>query len=145
LAGAALASHAVVHTVGYGLLIGVGLAVPGQVVVIAVAFALTTLFNRLRVPTSTIQILVFSVAGTAIGAGTAVRWSTIAQLAVVWAAAPVIASLGYLLTHGLDLVPVMRRAAAAPAGSRAGVPAPWRARKAPAVTETPAARRCGRR
>jgi PiT family inorganic phosphate transporter len=109
LLGAAVASHGVADTVGHRLLIGHGLAVGGQIIVLAVAFALTTVFNRLRIPTSTIQILIFSVAGTAIGAGLAVNWSTIAVLAVIWVVAPCLAGcLGYLLTRLLDLVPAVR-------------------------------------
>ena len=63
LVGATFASHRVEHTVAHGLLSGTGLSVPGLVIVIGVAFGLTSLFNRLRIPTSTIQILVFSVIG----------------------------------------------------------------------------------
>ncbi|MGT2464226.1 inorganic phosphate transporter [Sinomonas atrocyanea] len=85
--GAALASHGVAHTVGHGLVTG-QLTVTAQVVVIGVAFALTTLFNVLRVPTSTIQILVFTVAGVALAAGAGVQWATIGILAAIWAAAP---------------------------------------------------------
>jgi len=50
-----------------------------------VAFALTMVFNRSAVPTSTIQILVFTVIGVALAAGAAVAWRTIALLAVTWA------------------------------------------------------------
>ncbi len=115
LIGAALASHAVEHTVGHGLLVGDGLAVPGQVIVLAVAFALTTGFNRARLPTSTIQILVFTVGGVAVGAGASVQWDTIGRLAAVWVAAPVIAAAaGYALTRLLDRAPGMRIAAATP-------------------------------
>ncbi|MGH3096429.1 MAG: inorganic phosphate transporter [Streptosporangiales bacterium] len=109
LLGAALASHGVADTVGHGLLDGAGLGVAGQLVVLAVAFGMTTTFNRLRVPTSTIQILVFAVVGAAVGAGTGVRWSTIAALAGIWVTAPLIAAgLGYLLTRAFDLIPSLR-------------------------------------
>lgn len=111
LLGATFASHAVAHTVGYGLLAKPGLAVPAQIIVIGVAFGLTTAFNRLRIPTSTIQILVFSVSGAAIGAGVGVHWATVGRLAVVWVLAPPAAAvLGYVLTRGLDLVPAIREA-----------------------------------
>jgi PiT family inorganic phosphate transporter len=99
----------VADTVGHQLLRGPGLAVGGQIIVLAVAFALTTMFNRLRIPTSTIQILVFSVAGTAIGAGVTVHWATVVVLAIIWVLAPCIAAaLGYLLTRLFDLVPGVR-------------------------------------
>ncbi len=103
LLGATFASHRVEHTVGHRLLTGAGLSAAGLAVVLAVAFGLTSLFNRLRTPTSTIQILVFAVVGAGLAAGLGVRWATIAVLAIVWAAAPLVAALaGLLLTRGLD-------------------------------------------
>jgi PiT family inorganic phosphate transporter len=108
LLGAALASHGVEHTVA-DRLTGRRLSVDAEVVVVAVAFVLTSAYNRLRVPTSTIQILVFALAGTALGAGVAVHWATVGLLAVVWVIAPVAAAgLGFALTHGFDLVPAIR-------------------------------------
>jgi PiT family inorganic phosphate transporter len=109
LIGATFASHGVEHTVGHDLLTGTGLSVAGLVIVLAVAFGLTSVFNLVRVPTSTIQILVFSVVGTGLATGIGVRWSTIGVLAVIWVSAPVVAGLlGYALTRVLDLVPVIR-------------------------------------
>jgi PiT family inorganic phosphate transporter len=106
LIGATFASHAVEQRVGSGLTAG-RLSVSQEVVVIGVAFALTTVFNRLRAPTSTIQILVFAVVGVTLAAGTGVRWSAIGHLAIVWASAPVAAfALGALLTKELDRVPL---------------------------------------
>lgn len=100
--GATFASHAVERRVGSGLT-GHPLSVSDEVVVIGVAFAVTTFFNRFRMPTSTIQILVFSVVGVALATGTGVKWSSIGHLVVVWAAAPIAAiCLGLLLTRGLD-------------------------------------------
>jgi PiT family inorganic phosphate transporter len=102
LIGATFASHAVEKRVGSGLTVG-RLSVSQQVAVIGVAFAVTTFFNRFRMPTSTIQILVFSVVGVTLGAGAAVRWRSIEHLIGVWAAAPVAAVvLGLLLTLVLD-------------------------------------------
>ena len=104
LLGATFASHAVERRVGAGLT-DARLSVSAQAVVIGVAFALTTLFNRLRVPTSTIQILVFAVAGTALAVGAGVRWGEIGRLAIVWACAPPAAAvLGFALTRALDRV-----------------------------------------
>ncbi|TAM91357.1 MAG: inorganic phosphate transporter [Jatrophihabitans sp.] len=122
LAGAALASHRVEHTVGSGLLTGPGLAVPGLVIVIGVAFALTSAFNLVRIPTSTIQILVFTVVGVGLATRVGVHWSTIGTLAVVWAAAPVgAAGLGYALTRLLDRAPVPPVPGAASAAGLVGV------------------------
>jgi PiT family inorganic phosphate transporter len=104
--GAAFASHEVEKRVGSGLTDG-RLSVSQQVVVIGVAFAVTTFFNRFRMPTSTIQILVFSVVGVALATGTGVSWSSIEHLIGVWAAAPAAAIvLGFLLTLVLDRLPL---------------------------------------
>jgi PiT family inorganic phosphate transporter len=109
LVGAALVSHQVEHTVGHDLLTGAGLSATGLVIVIGVAFGLTSAFNVAKIPTSTIQILVFTVVGSGLGAGVGVHWSTVAALAIVWVAAPpVAAALGFALTRALDLVPATR-------------------------------------
>src|SRR6266700_6869805 len=100
--GATFASHAVEQRVGSGLT-DKPLSVSQEVVVIGVAFAVTTFFNRFRMPTSTIQILVFSVVGVALATGTGVRWAAIGHLIGVWAAAPVAAVfLGFFFTLVLD-------------------------------------------
>lgn len=125
LIGATFASHGVADTVGHELLDGPGLTVGGQIIVLAVAFSLTTVFNRLRIPTSTIQILVFSVAGTAVGVGVGVHWATIVVLAIIWVLAPCVAAgLGYLLTRLLDQVPAVRVATAHAGPRHSGTPGP---------------------
>jgi PiT family inorganic phosphate transporter len=104
--GATFASHAVEQRVGSGLTDS-RLSVSQSVVVIGVAFALTTVFNRLRAPTSTIQILVFAVVGVTLAAGRGVRWSAIGHLGIVWVSAPVAAFLlGGALTRALDRLPL---------------------------------------
>jgi PiT family inorganic phosphate transporter len=71
--------------------------------VIGVAFAVTTFFNRFRMPTSTVQILVFSIVGVALATGTDVQWGSIGRLVAIWAAAPIAAIfIGLLLTRVLD-------------------------------------------
>jgi PiT family inorganic phosphate transporter len=121
LVGATFASHGVEHTVGQGLLAGAGLSVAGLVIVLGVAFGLTSLFNGLRIPTSTIQILVFGVVGAGLAAGAGIQWSHIAELGVIWISAPVVAAgLGYLLTKVLDLVPAVRVEASADSAATAG-------------------------
>ncbi len=119
LFGAALASHGVERTVGGGLLGGRGLTVAGMVVVIAVALGLTSLFTWRRLPTSTVQILVFSVVGAGEAAGLPVRWAHVATLAVLWVLAPFVAAgLGYLFTRLFDRVAGVRLVpgASGPAG-----------------------------
>src|SRR3954454_13657138 len=81
--GATFASHAVERRVGSGLT-AVPLSVERQVVVIGVAFAVTTFFNRFRMPTSTIQILVFSIVGVSLATGVGVNWGAIGHLIDVW-------------------------------------------------------------
>jgi inorganic phosphate transporter, PiT family len=111
--GATFASHAVERRVGSGLT-GHPLSVGDEVVVIGVAFAVTTFFNRFRMPTSTIQILVFSVVGVALASGTGVGWRSIEHLVAVWAAAPVAAIvLALLSTLALDRLPLGGRIGAA--------------------------------
>ncbi|HET6384298.1 MAG TPA: anion permease [Armatimonadota bacterium] len=102
-AGATFASHRVELAVGINLIhprnhqLAIGVAIVGA------AFLLTAAFNALRIPTSTIQILVFSTAGAGFADGAPVRWITIGHLAILWVIAPVAAcGLGYLLTHLMD-------------------------------------------
>ena len=105
LAGAAIASHRVEVTVGLHIVDARQVTLVGAIVVLVVAFGLTTLYTAARVPTSTIQILVFSVAGMALGGGIAIHWATILHLAILWVIAPPIAAgLGYFFTRGLDRV-----------------------------------------
>ncbi len=87
LVGAATASSKVAATVGRHLVTTSPTRL-AWLVVIAAAVAVTALYNRLRVPTSTIQILVGAVVGAAVGASHGVHWRTIGALVVVWAAAP---------------------------------------------------------
>ncbi|HVA30651.1 MAG TPA: inorganic phosphate transporter, partial [Gaiellaceae bacterium] len=104
--GATFASHAVEKRVGSGLT-AAPLSVQQQVVVIGVAFAMTTFFNRFKMPTSTIQILVFSVVGVTLATRGTVRWGAIGRLAIVWAAAPLAAiGLGFAFTRVLDRLPL---------------------------------------
>ncbi len=110
LIGATFASHAVEKRVGSGLT-RFPLSVTQQVVVVGVAFAVTTVFNRFKMPTSTIQILVFAVVGVALATRGGVRRGAIGRLVIVWAAAPSIAAigLGAAFTLLLDRLPLGRR------------------------------------
>lgn len=105
LIGATLLSHPVLVHIGHGVIAG-HLTTGAAIIVIGVAFLLTTLFTQLRVPTSTIQILVFSLIGTAVSLGLGVAWRTIAHLVELWVLAPIVAfGLGYVFTKLFDLVP----------------------------------------
>jgi inorganic phosphate transporter, PiT family len=101
--GALVASETVEGTVGHGLIaVGTG-DVLLAVEIVAVAFALVSAYNYLRLPTSTIQILVFSVVGVGLGSGLAVHWSTIGSLLVLWATAPLLCLvLAYLIVRVAD-------------------------------------------
>ncbi|MBN9608536.1 MAG: inorganic phosphate transporter [Actinobacteria bacterium 69-20] len=144
LLGAALASHGVQHTVGFDLVTR-PLTVVAAVIVLGVAFALTSLFNVLRIPSSTIQILVFSVAGAALAGHAGVRWGTIVTLAVVWVIAPPVAAVvGFAATRALDRVPGIRPlttvtgSAAAVAAAVPAVPAATDAESATGAESGPA-------
>ena len=109
LAGAALLSHRVLATVGHHVLATPSLPTGAASAIVGGAFLLTTVFNRLRIPTSTIQILVFSVIGAGLALRIDVEWTTIARLLVVWAVAPFVAlALGFVFTRMLDRVAILR-------------------------------------
>lgn len=114
LVGAALLSHGVLTTVGHGIIDAPRIGVGAAVAIVGSAFLLTTLFNLLKIPSSTIQILVFCVAGVGLAQGFDVQWPTIGRLALLWVLAPVAALvLGYVLTCGFDRIPAL-------GGDRAG-------------------------
>jgi PiT family inorganic phosphate transporter len=101
--GASLLSHRVLATVGEGLVDHATVGLPAAAAMVGSAFVLTTLFNALRLPTSTIQILVFCIVGVALAEGYPIRWSLIGRLALLWALAPVAALvLGVVFVRVLD-------------------------------------------
>ena len=111
LLGATLLSHGVLRTVGHGIVAGGHLHTPAAIAVIGAAFVLTTLFTQRRIPTSTIQILVFCVVGAGAALGLRIRWDTVARLALLWVLAPCAAfALGYLCTKLFDALPGMASA-----------------------------------
>lgn len=103
--GAVFASHGVESTVGLSIIDGSKVTIAAALVIIIAAFLLTTIYTARKIPTSTIQILVFCVVGMALGTGLPVHWITIFRLAIIWVIAPPIAfGLGFVFTHGLDKV-----------------------------------------
>lgn len=119
--GAAVASEGVETTVGHGLLASPSVSLGLAAAIIAGALVLTSAYNFVTLPTSTIQILVFTTVGAGIGAGLAIQWATVARLLVLWAIAPFVAfALGFLYVRladrGRPLGPAAApRAALAPA------------------------------
>jgi inorganic phosphate transporter, PiT family len=106
LIGATFLSHKVLLNVGHNILVADRLDAPPAIAIIAAAFLLTTFFTQRRIPTSTIQILVFCIIGTGAALHFAVRWDTVLHLAVLWIIAPFVAFvLGYVLTRIFDAVP----------------------------------------
>lgn len=91
--GATFASEPVQRTVGLHILEPARVTMLMAFIMVLGAFILTTVYTYYKVPTSTIQILVFCVVGTGIAAGVPVTWGTIGRLAVTWAIAPVAAML----------------------------------------------------
>lgn len=101
-AGAATASGRVVGNIGLNLIGSPGLTVISAAAVVLTAFALTTGYNYLKLPTSTIQIFVFCLVGVALGSHLPVRWASVEGLVGLWVGAPVAAlGVGYLLTRAL--------------------------------------------
>jgi inorganic phosphate transporter, PiT family len=103
LLGAFLASGSVETTVGHGLLaagtVSIGLALG----IVLSAFALTSLYNLVTIPTSTIQIFVFAVVGAGLAQRLAIEWRTIETLVILWAIAPVAAfAVGFLIVKLSD-------------------------------------------
>ncbi len=106
LLGAAFLSHRVLFNIGHGILIAHHMATTTAIAILAAAFALTTYFTWRRIPTSTIQILVFSIIGAGLAQGLAIRWGLVFRLATLWITAPFIAFLlGYAITKTLDFMP----------------------------------------
>jgi len=103
LLGAAAASSKVEVTVGHGILAANSVSLGLALSIVLAAFLLPSAYNFLTLPTSTIQILVFSGVGAGLGAGVAIQWNTILDLLGLWAVAPVAAfGLGYLLVKATD-------------------------------------------
>lgn len=103
--GATFASGGVEATVGQHIIADRSVQVPDAIVIVLAAGALTLLYNYWKVPTSTIQILVFCVVGTGLAGGIPIYWETIGKLAVTWILAPLAAFLlGFVFTRLLDLV-----------------------------------------
>jgi inorganic phosphate transporter, PiT family len=103
LLGAAFASGAVEGTVGHGILGGGQVALSVAFAILVAALVLTSAYNLLTIPTSTIQILVFSAVGAGLGAGLPIQWGTIGSLVILWAIAPFAAfALGFLFVRAAD-------------------------------------------
>jgi PiT family inorganic phosphate transporter len=104
LLGATFASHGVELNLGKGVVAASSATVAFAIIIVASGFLLTTALTYVKVPSSTIQILVFAVVGTALAAGLRVNWGLIGSFVVVWALAPVVAcGLGFVLTKLMDL------------------------------------------
>jgi inorganic phosphate transporter, PiT family len=114
LVGATFLSHNVLENIGHNLVVGNQMGTLPAIAVIAAAFLLTTVFTQRRIPTSTIQILVFCIIGVGAALGLAIHWRTVLQLVVLWVLAPFIAfALGYVFTKLFDAVPGFARSGTA--------------------------------
>jgi len=103
LLGAVFASGAVESTVGHGILESSQVALGLAFAIVLSALILTSAYNFLTIPTSTIQILVFSAVGVGLAANVPIQWGTIDTLLVLWAVAPFAAfGLGYGLLRTAD-------------------------------------------
>ena len=109
--GATTASHRVEATVGQHVINDKFVAVPDAIVIVLAAGLLTLLYNYYKIPTSTIQILVFCVVGIGLAGHIPIYWKTIGELAIAWACTPVVGfGLGYLFTRLLDIIVPMNLA-----------------------------------
>jgi inorganic phosphate transporter, PiT family len=103
--GATFASGPVQQTVGLHIIDQHQVGVPDAIVIVVAAGLLTLLYNFKKVPTSTIQILVFCVVGVGLAGHIRIAWATIGHLAIVWVLAPIVAcALGFVITRLLDLL-----------------------------------------
>lgn len=94
--GATFASEPVQKTVGLHIVTAARVTPLMALIMVLGAFVLTTAYTYLKIPTSTIQILVFCIVGTSIAAAVPVTWATIGKLAITWVLAPLAAMLlGY--------------------------------------------------
>jgi len=101
--GAALASSGVESTVGHGILVTGTVALGLALAIVTSALVLTSAYNFLTLPTSTIQILVFSTIGAGIAAGIPIDWRTIGALLGLWVVAPFAAfGLGFAYLRAAD-------------------------------------------
>lgn len=103
--GATFASGGVQQTVGLHIIDASRVTAPDAIAIVLAAGILTMFYNYKKVPTSTIQILVFCVVGVGLAGSIPVNWATIVRLAVLWVIAPIVACmLGFVFTRLLDLV-----------------------------------------
>jgi inorganic phosphate transporter, PiT family len=126
VAGAVLASGRVVSNIGLNLVAASSLSVEAAAAAVGTAFLLTSIYNFVTIPTSTIQLFVFSLVGVASAEAIPVHWANVGGLVVLWVAAPLVAlALGYLLTRAFDRGPTPVQ------GSGSGAPAPTGVRAVP--------------
>jgi PiT family inorganic phosphate transporter len=103
LLGATFASHSVELNLGRSVVSASVVTVTFAIIIVTCGFLLTTVLTYVKVPSSTIQILVFAVVGTALAARLGVNWRIIGSFVLVWALAPLIAcGLGFILTKVMD-------------------------------------------
>jgi inorganic phosphate transporter, PiT family len=103
LVGAVFASGGVESTVGHGILGPATVSLTLALGIILSALTLTSVYNFLTIPTSTIQILVFSTVGAGLADGIAIQWGTVETLLLLWAIAPFAAfALGFLIVRAAD-------------------------------------------
>jgi PiT family inorganic phosphate transporter len=103
--GATFASGKVQTTVGEHIISAQATGIPDAIVIVLAAGILTMLYNYWKIPTSTIQILVFCIVGVGLAGNIPIHWDTIGKLVIVWLIAPLAAfALGFIFTRLLDLL-----------------------------------------
>ncbi|HLX39961.1 MAG TPA: inorganic phosphate transporter [Ktedonobacteraceae bacterium] len=86
--GATFASGGVEAIVGQHIISDHSVTIADAIVIVLSAGLLTLLYNYQKIPTSTIQILVFCVVGVGLAGHIPLYWETIGKLAVVWVFSP---------------------------------------------------------
>ncbi|HLH71804.1 MAG TPA: inorganic phosphate transporter [Chloroflexota bacterium] len=103
--GATFASSGVQTTVGLKIVDAHTVTILAATVMVLSAAILTSIYTYYKIPSSTIQIFVFSIVGTGLAAHLVIHWDTILHLAVLWVLAPIVAViLGFVFTHLFDLI-----------------------------------------
>ena len=103
--GATFASGKVQTTVGQNIISAQVARISDAIVIVLAAGILTMLYNYWKIPTSTIQILVFCVVGVGLAGNIPIHWDTIGKLVIVWLLAPLAAfALGFTFTRLLALL-----------------------------------------
>jgi PiT family inorganic phosphate transporter len=105
LLGAATQGHAVMKTIGRGIIPAGQLPMEAIVIALFCAGLFVTIATYLRIPVSTSQATIGSIAGIGIAVGASINWSVIGKIVFTWVILPVIiAFLAFAICHLLAVM-----------------------------------------